>query len=98
MQEPDEIREEEMRFRCVAAAAIGRREIRVRRFALFSSSRSAPALFEGCICGRNYSLLVFKGKVGFEAVQATSPVRWPNQAPEPTTMAVTPRAASGISK
>ena len=45
-----------------------------------------------------YSLLVFARKVGFESVQAISPVRWPNQAPEPTTMAVTPRATEGIPK
>ena len=45
-----------------------------------------------------YSLFVFERKFGFESVQAISPVRWPNQAPEPTTMAVTPRATSRISK
>ena len=83
-------------FEVAAAASRARRQN--RRCARYTVARSMPDVLAACFRVRGQALRVFGRRAPPFIFGVASSVRSPNQSPEPTPGAVTPRATEGDSK
>ena len=88
------VRQGEISSRRVAAASALRPDIRVWRFAHDTLSRRLPGIIERCVREEKKEPRVFEAKAARFIPAIVSSHQSPNKAPEPTTMAVTDRAAA----
>jgi hypothetical protein len=79
-------------FESVAAASIGRRDIRACRLARFTLSLRLRKVFERCFRASLKELPVLDGEASLFISEGVSSLQSPNKAPEPTSTSVTPRA------